>query len=76
MKFERDMDRELQFHIEQAVADYAAQGMSPENARDRARREFGSVELAKEELRDTRPLRWAAEFWQDLPHPVQALRGD
>ena len=53
-RFEEGMNKELQFHLDQATADYIAQGLSPEDARRRARTDFGAVDLAKEELRDTR----------------------
>ncbi len=52
--FEEGMNKELQFHLDQATADYIAQGLSPDEARQRARKDFGAVDLAKEELRDTR----------------------
>src|SRR5690242_15182594 len=50
---EKRLDSELQFHLEQQIADYIASGLSPEEARRRARMEFGGVELYKEECRDT-----------------------
>jgi hypothetical protein len=55
MSFEQDMDRELRFHMQQAIDEYVKQGLTPAAARERARQEFGPVELAKDELRDTRP---------------------
>lgn len=74
MKFESDMDRELRFHIEQATADYIAQGMTPAEARARAFREFGSIELTKDELRDTRVMRWLYDVGQDLRYAFRGLR--
>ncbi|MEO8100855.1 MAG: ABC transporter permease [Acidobacteriota bacterium] len=74
MSFERDMNKEIRFHLEQAVADYVAQGMTLGEARDRARREFGSVELAKDELRDTRALGWLADLGQDVRYAWRGFR--
>jgi predicted permease len=74
MKWEDNLDKELRFHLEQAVQDYVARGMSEREARERARRDFGSVALAKEEIRDTRPLRWLADFVQDVRYALRGFR--
>lgn len=50
---EKRLDSEMQFHIEERTNDYVAEGVPPEEARRRARIEFGGVELYKEECRDT-----------------------
>jgi putative ABC transport system permease protein len=50
---EKRLDSELQFHLEQQIADYLASGLSPAEARRRARLEFGGVERIKEECRET-----------------------
>ena len=54
---ERQLDRELRFHVEKLVNDYIAEGMSPEEARRRAVLEFGGREQIKEELRDVHRVR-------------------
>jgi len=64
-KFETEMSREIESHLDQATEDYIVRGLPAEEARLRARRDFGAIDLAKEELRDTRPLRWLAEFLRD-----------
>ena len=51
---EKRLDSELQFHLEQLIADYVASGISPEEARRRAQLEFGGVERFKEECREAR----------------------
>jgi predicted permease len=73
-RFESNMSREIESHLEQAAQEYIARGMSPEEARLRARREFGPVDLAKEELRDTRRLRWLADFLQDARFTLRTWR--
>src|SRR5579859_121729 len=50
---EKRLDSELRFHIEQRSADLVAEGIPPQEARRRARIEFGGIELFKEECRDT-----------------------
>ena len=57
MSWERDLDTEIRFNLEQVAREYMAQGLSPEEARRRARADFGSVALAKEEVRDTKAFK-------------------
>ena len=72
--FEAGMDKEIRFHLEQAVKDFIASGMNRKEARLRALREFGAVALAKEEIRDTRPLTWLADLTQDVHYALRGLR--
>jgi putative ABC transport system permease protein len=51
---ERQLDSELQFHLEQQIAGYIASGTSPDEARRRANLEFGGLERFKEECREAR----------------------
>ena len=77
--FEEGMNKELQFHLDQATADYIALGLSPEEARRRARKDFGAVDLTKEELRDTRlsfRLRAVDGLLFDLRQSLRHFRGD
>lgn len=50
--WERRMNAELQVHLESRIADLMQAGVSREDAEMRARRDFGPVELAKDECRD------------------------
>jgi putative ABC transport system permease protein len=69
---EKRLDSELQFHLEQQIADYIASGMPAGEARRRATLEFGGVERFKEECRETR---WENRL-ELLLHDLQfALRG-
>ena len=72
--FEAGMDKEIRFHLEQAVKDFIASGMNRKEARFRALREFGAVALAKEEIRDTRRLTWLADLTQDVHYALRGLR--
>ena len=47
-----DLDREMNFHVEQLRQDNLARGMTEEEARRQAILEFGGKEQVKEELRD------------------------
>jgi predicted permease len=73
-RFESNISREIESHLEQATQDYIARGLPPEEARLRARREFGPVDLTKDELRDTRRLRWLADFLQDAQFTLRTWR--
>jgi putative ABC transport system permease protein len=71
---EKQLDSELQFHLEQQVADYVAAGMAPEEARRRARLEFGGMEGVKEECRESRRVHTVDTFLQDVRYGLRMLR--
>lgn len=59
---------EMEFHIEREVQHNIANGMSPEEARRAARRDFGGVERFRENARDERPGTRLTDFrasWLD-----------
>jgi predicted permease len=68
------LDDELRDHLERKTEEYAAQGMTPEEARRKALREFGGVELSKENCRDTRRVNWMQDFGRDLRFGLRVLR--
>jgi putative ABC transport system permease protein len=72
-RFEKSLDTELRHHLEQLTKDYIAQGLAPEEARRRARLEFGDLELAKDEVRDLRPLQWCEQIVRDLRFTMRGL---
>jgi putative ABC transport system permease protein len=45
----RDVDDEIQFHIEERVADLVRRGLTPDAARERARREFGDAHVVRDQ---------------------------
>jgi len=51
-RLERDLNTELRFHLERQIEENIAAGMTPEDARLAALREFGGFEQVKEECRD------------------------
>ncbi|HXS94025.1 MAG TPA: ABC transporter permease [Candidatus Limnocylindrales bacterium] len=71
---EEKLEKELQFHIDQRVADLAAQGVAPSDALRQARMEIGGPEQVKEACRDVRPGRWLEDAWQDAEYALRALR--
>jgi predicted permease len=73
-KAETDLDSELRFHLESQIENNISAGMSREVARQSALREFGGVELAKEECRDERGAQFLEHLWQDIRFGVRILR--
>jgi len=51
-----ELSEELAFHLEQAIADNMARGMSREAARAAARQSFGSIPEATENCYETRGI--------------------
>ena len=54
----QQLNDEIQFHIDQQIAENIAAGMSPGEARHAAMRAFGSPTLLKEEARDAWGWLW------------------
>jgi predicted permease len=70
---ERHLDAELRFHLDQRIADLVATGMAPEEARRRARLEFGGLEQAKEECRDVGASLILEVLIQDVRYGLRLL---
>jgi putative ABC transport system permease protein len=62
------LDDEIQFHLDQQVAENIAAGMSPAEARHAAMRSFGNPTVLKEETQDEWGWAWLEQFGQDLRH--------
>jgi predicted permease len=70
---DRELDEELQFHLDQLQAFEASRGENPSDARRRARRDMGNVDQVKEACRDVRPLRSLEHFLRDLRFGARLL---
>ena len=70
---EREMDAEMRFHYERLVDDFVAQGMSWEEARRRARLEFGGMEQVKDDAREARMAAIADRLWRELGSAARSL---
>src|SRR5882724_4673284 len=68
-----DLDAELQAHLELLTEENIRRGLSPEDARYAARREFGGVEQAKELHRDQRGIPFLDALLQDLRFALRAF---
>jgi len=73
-KMEEQLEKEIRFHLEQHSNELIAGGLSPAEARRRARMALGGPEQMKEECRDARGTRWLEDFWQDFRYAMRMLR--
>jgi putative ABC transport system permease protein len=71
---DRELDEELQFHVDRLVEANRARGLSPDAARRQALIALGGIEQRKEECRDTGRVRLFAELLQDLRYALRTLR--
>src|ERR1041385_2500832 len=73
-RVERELDEEMQFHLEHKIEEGIAQGLSPREARYRALRAMDGLEQRKEEMRDMRRIHWLTDFLDDVRYAIRALR--
>src|SRR5688572_14680998 len=69
----REIDDELRFHLDGQIEEYVEQGMSRQQAQERARREFGAVALARDQCRDSRKLTIVHDATQDVRYAVRTF---
>jgi predicted permease len=69
----REIDEELQFHIEMRAAENLRAGMPPEEARGDAERRFGNPTRVKERGYELRGGGWLETLWQDLRFGARML---
>ncbi|MCG6954385.1 MAG: ABC transporter permease [Gemmatimonadetes bacterium] len=77
-----DLEEELRFHLEARAEDLVAEGMTPEEARAQATREFGDIEDARRYIRsldrsaeaERRRRDVMGDLRQDLVYAVRKLR--
>jgi len=73
-QLDQDLDEELQLHLEEKTQELIDSGMSAEEARYAALRDFGNVELAKQNCRDSRKVLWVQNLLEDLRFSIRMLR--
>ncbi len=64
---------EIATHLDLLAADYQRQGCSSEEARVKARRDFGGIDQMKEHVRDQRGFVWLDVLRQDVRYAVRSL---
>ncbi len=71
---EDELHRELQFHLDQQIAENLASGMSPTAAREAALRKIGGISQIQEQCRDQRGLHLLETALQDVRYAMRSLR--
>lgn len=69
-----ELDEEIEFHLQQAIATRIAAGMDPAEARRRALIEFGGVQPTREECNRQRPGWWIGTAVQDIHYALRGFR--
>src|SRR5262249_60347804 len=70
------LDDEIRDHLERDTQEHIERGMTPEAARDAARRKFGNVTLVKEDARAVTIPVWLDQ-WSPRPrYPPRVCRRD
>ena len=72
-QLDRELDSELRAHLELLTEENVRRGMTPEEARRAARREFGGVEQTKELHREQRAFHFFDVLLQDLRFALRGL---
>jgi predicted permease len=70
----KELNDELESHVQMAIRDRIERGESPENAAANARREFGNAGVVREVTRDTWGWRWLEQLLQDVRFGLRMLR--
>ena len=70
---DRDMEREMAFHVDSLARDYARDGLSDVDAQRAARRQFGNLTRLKERGHDERTMRLAEDVTRDVRHAARGL---
>src|SRR5580704_4155054 len=70
----REIDDELQFHIERQAQEYIAAGTTPQEARRKAIVGFGGIEGVRAQSHEQRPGFFFGTLLQDVTYALRQLR--
>jgi putative ABC transport system permease protein len=71
---DRELDEEIESHLQMHIEDNLRSGMTPEEARRQAMIKLGGIESTKEAYRDQRGLPVLETLWQDIRFGARTLR--
>jgi macrolide transport system ATP-binding/permease protein len=74
LRADRELDLEVDAHLEERMADLMDSGTPEREAREKARREFGNVALCTQDSREVWACVWLETLLQDLRYAVRMLR--
>ena len=70
---ERELDDEVQAHLDLLASEHRQRGLSADDARRAARRDFGGMDQVKERVRDERGFMWLDALRRDVAYAVRTL---
>ena len=73
-KADQDFDEEMRMHLHLLTEQGIRRGLSPEEARSAARRQFGNIPLLQQSQREMRSMMSLANFGRDLRFAARQLR--
>ncbi len=73
-RLEAELRKELEYHVHRQTDEYKEAGLTEEEARRKARLEFGGPEQIREACRDARGTRWLESIFEDLRFSQRVLR--
>lgn len=73
-RLDAELEEELRSHIDMAVEEHRRRGLSEQEARTQALREFGGVTQTRERYRDQRGFPFLESLWRDIRHGQRQLR--
>src|SRR5260221_12353867 len=73
-RMERDLDRELRYHLDRRVQELMSAGLKQEDARRQAAIELGGYDQVQEDVRDTWTWRWLEDALRDARYAARSLR--
>ncbi|MGH9656539.1 MAG: permease prefix domain 1-containing protein [Bryobacteraceae bacterium] len=72
-QWDEERARELQAYLEIETDENITRGMTPEQARQAARRRLGNSTLIREEIYQMNSIRFLESIWQDVRYGVRTL---
>jgi putative ABC transport system permease protein len=72
-RLDEDLRLEIDAHLDSLTALYRSQGMSQDEARIAARRQFGNTTLLRQDLREMNSIGWIEHTVQDVRHALRQL---
>jgi macrolide transport system ATP-binding/permease protein len=72
-QFDKELDDEIQFHIETRTEELQREGVPPAEALQRARREFGPRARMHEDTRAAWQFQWIEDLWRDLCYGARSF---
>jgi hypothetical protein len=72
-RMDQELDDEIQAHLDHLTAEHQRHGLSLDDARRAARRDFGGLDGTRERVRDERGFAWLDAFSRDTRYAVRTL---